>query len=127
MATDVVTRARSLLGVRFRLHGRDPAYGVDCVGLVALATQTAAPNGYRRRDCDDQRWCAELDCHFRRRTSAVAAAGDIVLLAPAPTQRHLGIWSGTGMIHADSGLGYVVETPGAPRWPIIAIWQTGAA
>lgn len=125
MAIEVVRRARGLLGVRFRLHGRDPSYGVDCVGLVALATQTAAPNGYHRRDCDDDRWCCMLDQRFDRQRDL--APGAILLLAPAPTQRHLGIWSGDGLIHADAGLGYVVETPGAPGWPIVAIWQTGAA
>ncbi len=29
--------AESLVGIRFRLFGRDPAYGLDCVGLVAAA------------------------------------------------------------------------------------------
>ena len=34
---DVVARARGCVGARFRLHGRDPATGLDCVGLAAIA------------------------------------------------------------------------------------------
>ena len=34
----VEATARALVGVRFRLHGRDAVHGLDCVGLVALAT-----------------------------------------------------------------------------------------
>lgn len=35
MCEMTVTRARSLIGVPFRLHGRNPRFGLDCVGLAA--------------------------------------------------------------------------------------------
>ncbi|MEG8037878.1 hypothetical protein QP166_00400 [Sphingomonas sp. LR60] len=33
----VLAAAQQLVGVRFRVQGRDPALGLDCVGLVAVA------------------------------------------------------------------------------------------
>ena len=44
----VVARARSLIGTRFRSQGRVPGVGLDCVGTVAIATGRDA--GRIRRD-----------------------------------------------------------------------------
>ena len=33
----IAAAARALVGVPFRLQGRDPALGLDCVGLVGAA------------------------------------------------------------------------------------------
>jgi cell wall-associated NlpC family hydrolase len=33
----LATAAETLVGSRFRLHGRDPETGLDCVGVVAAA------------------------------------------------------------------------------------------
>ena len=52
----VEAAARALVGVRFRLHGRDAVHGLDCVGLVALATGRAAPTGYGWRSGDEGGW-----------------------------------------------------------------------
>ena len=46
--------AESLVGTRFRLHGRDPDTGLDCVGLLAaslaaIGRAAPLPNGYRLR------------------------------------------------------------------------------
>src|SRR3546814_13891877 len=51
----VAAAAAQLLGTRFRLHGRDPATGLDCVGLVACAFERAGvtlqvPRGYHLRN-----------------------------------------------------------------------------
>ncbi len=62
-----------------------------------------------------------LDARWRR--VAVAAAGDLVLATPGPGQVHLGVWTGEGLVHADLGLGRVVERPGEPPWPVIGIWR----
>ncbi len=37
MNADLAAAALNLIGTPFRLHGRDPATGLDCVGLVAEA------------------------------------------------------------------------------------------
>ena len=38
----IAAAARALVGVPFRLQGRDPALGLDCVGLVGAAMRAAA-------------------------------------------------------------------------------------
>jgi cell wall-associated NlpC family hydrolase len=121
---DRISFARSLLGTQFRLHGRDPASGLDCVGLIALVHNRLAfaPTGYAlRNSCGDQ-WQALLDAAFTRRWSNVPQPGDVIVTAPAPNQQHLGIWTGASLIHAHAGLRKVVETPGAVDAPIIGIW-----
>ncbi|WP_293986998.1 peptidoglycan endopeptidase [Sphingomonas sp.] len=104
--------------MRFRLHGRDLA-GMDCVGLVAWAWEAAVPTGYALRSAPRARI-----------EEALAASGfvpgdtpgAIVLAAPGPGQLHLGISTGTGLIHADATLRRVAERPGVLPWPVLGAW-----
>lgn len=123
-ASLVVARARSLIGTRFRLHGRDPEHGLDCVGMIAhvFDRATEAPNGYALRNSDGARWIALIDKMAERRTDANAAAGDIILMQVGPAQYHFGLFTGDGLIHADARLRRVVETLGPIQWPVIATW-----
>ncbi len=120
-----IARARRYIGTPFRLHGRDPAHGVDCVGLVALlyGRINDAPIGYSMRNAQGARWLIEMDRFAARRTDGLMAPGDIVLMHVGPAQYHLGIWTGDGLIHADAGLRHVVETPGDIPWDVIAVWH----
>jgi hypothetical protein len=52
-------------------------------------------------------------------------AGDVLVMNAGPGQLHLGLWSGTGLIHGDAGLRRVVERPGAPPWPVTGLWRIG--
>lgn len=118
-----IERARALLGVRFRLHGRDPDHGLDCVGLVASAYGLTAgvPIGYALRGNDEARWMAQIDSLATRRAGA-PHPGDVMLLRAGVALLHVGLWTGNSLIHADASLGRVVETPGAPPWPVLACW-----
>jgi cell wall-associated NlpC family hydrolase len=120
----VVARARGCLGARFRLHGRDPATGLDCVGLVAVALGRGdAPTGYRLRSGSAGEYSAMLAAAGLT-IAATARPGDVLLCASGPGQFHLGIASGAGTIHADAGLGRVVERPGATPWPVVSVWRS---
>lgn len=122
-AVSSVNRARALIGTKFRLHGRDPLHGLDCVGLIAevFGWHAHAPYGYALRGgCADE-WSHSLDTVAVRRTGS-ACVGDVMLLQAGLMQFHLGIWTGSGLIHADASVRRVVETPGAVRWPVVAIW-----
>ncbi len=118
-----VESARSLIGTKFRLHGHDAVNGVDCVGLIAIVFdwQAKAPAGYALRGDRVEAWIDLLDGLATRRIGALCE-GDILLLQAGPMQFHLGVWSGSGLIHADASVRRVVETPGPLRWPLIASW-----
>ncbi|WP_294236096.1 peptidoglycan endopeptidase [uncultured Sphingomonas sp.] len=112
--------ARALIGVRFRLHGRDADHGLDCVGLVAAATGQAAPTGYGWRRGDEGRVAALLDAAFPRGGDA---PGAVMLLRAGPGQLHLAIRVSDGIVHADAGLRRVAWRPGAPPWPVLGYWK----
>ena len=114
--------ARALVGCRFRLHGRDPSTGLDCVGVVACATGVEAPRGYALRGGSVDAVSAALaDLGF----SAVneAQAGDVLLMRAGPAQLHLAVRTCNGFVHADAGLRRVVERPGAPDWEVLRVWR----
>lgn len=117
--------AEALVGTRFRLGGRDPAIGLDCVGLVACALGgAAAPQGYGLRNSDIARHLA-----FAASAGLVPARGplrrgDLVLAVPGPAQHHLLIVTGRcGFVHAHAGIGRVVRHSGRLPWPIQARWR----
>ncbi|MEK9209909.1 peptidoglycan endopeptidase [Sphingomonas sp. 2378] len=116
----VEAAARALVGVRFRLHGRDPVHGLDCVGLVAAATGRDAPTGYGWRSGDAGPVSALLDAQFPRGEDA---PGAVMLLRAGPGQLHLAIRVSDGIVHADAGLRRVAWRPGAPPWPVLGYWK----
>ncbi len=127
---DLVAAARSLLGVPFALHGRDPKGGLDCLGLVgaalaACAIPIALPCGYRlRASCPTSRIPAAPPSGLVEAYGG-EAPGDIVLLQPGPCQVHAVILSTPRgyAIHAHAGLRRVVEAPLPPTWPRLARWR----
>ncbi len=130
MSSAVVAAARRAIGVRFRLHGRDPAYGLDCVGLAALAIragggQAIIPTGYALRSGDSDAAAAMIEAAGLIRADH-GQPGDLLLCRAGPGQLHLVIDSaapGGGFIHADAQLRRVVERPGPPPWPVIGRWR----
>ncbi len=124
-----VAAARGAVGVRFRLHGRDPATGLDCVGLAALALRAegyegAVPSGYALRSGDASLVWREIAAAGLV-ACGDARAGDLLLLRTGPGQLHFAIWTGDGIVHADAMLRRVVERPGV-RWPVIGRWRVSA-
>ena len=123
----VAAAALALVGSRFRLHGRDPATGLDCVGLVAAALAAAGwrgrvPTGYALRG-GEAAGVADLIEGSLSRIDGSPAAGDIVLVRPGPAQLHLLVVAGRGFVHADASLRRVVERPGTPPWPVAGTWR----
>jgi murein DD-endopeptidase / murein LD-carboxypeptidase len=112
---------RRFLGTAFRLQGRDPRYGLDCVGLVALVWDVEAPSDYGLRTTNLQTVMAVLDRLGIRKSEP--RPGDAVLYQAGPANLHLGVWMGDSLIHADARLGRVVETPAPVAWPVLGIWQ----
>lgn len=119
---EVLARARALIGVPFRARGRTPEGGLDCVGLAGWAHGVAVPGGYAMRSGDAARvWAGVAEAGLV--AAEGRAPGDLVLLASGPGQLHLGIDSGTGLVHADAMLRRVVERPDPLPWPVIGRWR----
>lgn len=125
MSGAIVARARACLGARFRPQGRSVVDGLDCIGLAGIALGIdGLPRDYVLRSAGGKRVRAFADAAGLRPIAADAAkAGDVLMVETGPGLIHLLVLTGAGFIHADAGLRRVVETPGRPRWPVLAAWR----
>ena len=88
---DFARAAQALVGCPFRLHGRDPATGLDCIGLlesamIACGLSASLPVGYTLRT-GTWRGLAEIAAGLGFiEHSGPFAAGDVVLFQPSPMQ-----------------------------------------
>lgn len=110
----IVAAARECVGVPFRLQGRDPALGLDCIGLVLHAGRAA---GFPLFDAPDYRLSEDpvrLDAAMeqagmRRILLREYQIGDCLRFVTGGEPLHLGITTGDGIIHADLRFRRVVE------------------
>ena len=117
--------AIDLIGVPFRLHGRKPATGLDCVGLVATAMERAgyrpvAPQGYSLRTLSVR---PLLEFATASGLEPINDQGDVWLAQVHSLQFHLLIAAEGGAVHAHAGLGRVVFLPDPTTWPIVMRWR----
>lgn len=125
-ANNFVRRARALVGSPFRPQGREPATGLDCVGVVLSVfdiPRDQVRRNYRLRGRHRREIELELGAWFRRLKANGRRAGDVLLCAIAHDQMHLAIDCGASFVHADARLRRIVETPGEPTWPVIAAFR----
>jgi cell wall-associated NlpC family hydrolase len=126
---ELAEAAETLEGVPFRLHGRDPATGLDCIGVLAASLAACGcpppfPSGYRLRT----RTLPELGgmaraCGFALH-EGVCKPGDILLVKAGPAQFHfLLAVRGGRFVHAHAGLKRVICSNGPPAWPIVHHWR----
>lgn len=127
MSAAVFDAARAMVGAAFRLHGRVPETGLDCVGLVWAAHGLAgitltAPRAYPLRGWRAERIVAALDASGLARCVLPARAGDVALIDAGAGQHHLAVLGRDSHVHAHAGLRRVVETPG---WPdgVASVWR----
>lgn len=122
--------ARTMVGVRFRPQGSDPATGLDCAGLVSAAYAVAGrslpcPIGYPLRGWPRLRIEASLAAAGFTPAEGGIRAGDVALFVQPARQFHLGLIGPETFVHAHAGLRRVVETPfdaatrSAPRWRLL--------
>jgi lipoprotein Spr len=130
MKTNYAAGARALVGVRFRPQGRDPRFGLDCVGLVLTTfgiPAEAVRRNYRLRGDHRKEIGRRIGHWFQRVSKSPRRSGDLMLLRVASEQFHFAISTERGFVHADARLERVVETPGEPRWPVIGIFRKRSA
>ncbi|MDE2435546.1 MAG: hypothetical protein KGM49_04740 [Sphingomonadales bacterium] len=121
--------AQGMVGSRFRLHGRDPATGLDCVGLLAASLAACGvpawlPTGYPLRLMSLEGWMPDTGAMRLSTVNGPAEPGDVVIVAPGPAQYHLAIAGRDGgWIHAHAGLRRVVHSACLPDGPIVGHWR----
>lgn len=129
MNAALAAAAAALEGTPWRLHGRDPATGLDCIGLLAAALAAVGrpdrfPTGYPLRLRDLSGWLPDPAALGFRPAPELAEPGDVLLLQPGPAQVHLAIAGpGGGWVHAHAGLRKVVCQNRLPDGPILGRWR----
>lgn len=126
----IVAAARGCIGTRFRAHGRMPGLGLDCVGVVlvaaaALPLRLPVLPPYRMGGMPPD--IAAVFDAFGAREIDQALPGDVLVVAPASDQRHFGIVTPLGLVHAHAGLGRVVEAPIDVDWQVVQAWRLPGA
>jgi len=125
--------AEALVGRRFRLHGRDPESGLDCIGvlaasLAAIGRPVAFPSGYALRTSAYSSLPALAAEHGFVSATGATLPGDVLFVRPGPAQMHLLIaaiapgW----FIEAHAGLRRVVRRPGPILEPVLQSWRLSA-
>lgn len=126
-AAATVARARALVGVGFRPQGRSPEQGLDCLGVIMIATSVKrerVPDDYPLRGSDIAQMNAGFECAgFVRRKPTQSEPGDVLVVDSGPGQMHAVVLTPDGYVHAHAGLRRVVESPGAVPWPTLAAWR----
>jgi hypothetical protein len=118
-----------LEGTRFRLQGRDPATGLDCIGVLAAALASIGrmaplPKTYRLRTSTPGNIDAMAGYCGLRPTAGEAREGDVLLVRVSACQFHLLIALGSAaFVHAHAGLRRVVRHDGPIAWPVIGHWH----
>lgn len=121
--------ALGLLGAPFRLHGRDPRTGLDCVGVLSAALEAinrrpALPRAYalRCRGVPGADRIAET-CGLQGVHNSIIA-GDVLLFRVGSCQVHLAIATEAArIVHADARLRRVIEGPVPPEWTLLRHWR----
>ena len=114
----ILAAAEACVGKPFRHQGRNPEIGIDCLGLAIYCAKQA---GYGDVP-DDRTYNARVTSHdlragltkyCRKKLPKDLLPGDIVLLQlkDEPTPRHIGIYTGTHIIHATLRRRAVVKDP----------------
>lgn len=121
--------AEALIGTPFRLHGRNPASGLDCIGLVhaslkAIGGTPFAPRGYQLRNISITHWLGHAERSGLAKTNGPIKRGDVMLVQPSPLQHHLLIAATpSSVVHAHAGLRKVVWQPLTDDIVIRAQWR----
>ena len=129
MSAALAAAAGALEGCPWRLHGRDPATGLDCVGLLAaalaaLGRHVSLPTGYSLRLCDPGHWMPDPATLGFEPALGSVEAGDVVLLRLGQAQVHLLIAGpGGGWVHAHAGLRRVVRQNQLPDGQMLGRWR----
>jgi hypothetical protein len=121
--------AHTLEGTRFRLNGRDPATGLDCLGvlacaLAAIGRKAELPVGYGLRCRGDMGAARIAETAGLVPADGLIAPGDVLLVRCSPVQLHLLVaLTSARFVHAHAGLRRVVIGAREAAWPLAGHWR----
>lgn len=116
---DIIDEARTWLATPFHHQGRVKGAGVDCVGLVigvARALELADYNYSEPYGRIPNPNIMGRELRQNMTPTVEIVPGCVLWFAFAAAPMHLGIVTDTGLIHAYSLAGRVVETGLDPQW-----------
>ena len=131
-AVRIARAAGDLVGTPFRLQGRNPSTGLDCIGLVlaslAVAEITLAlPADYRPQRRAFTLPHQALAAAGLIETRGPRRAGDVLLLETGLAQVHAAVAvSAHRIVHAHAGLRRVVESPLPDHWRVLGCWRAAS-
>ncbi|MCZ8173188.1 MAG: hypothetical protein O9272_15745 [Brevundimonas sp.] len=123
---ELARAAEALLGRPWRLHGRDPATGLDCIGVLgaALGPTARLPTGYPLRLRQLGAWLPDPAALGFAPAGDPVQPGDVVLIRVGPAQHHLAIAGHPdGWVHAHAGLRRVVHQADPPPGSWLGHWR----
>lgn len=121
--------ALNLVGTPFRLGGRDPRTGLDCLGLVVASLEACGHRigplpAYSLRQTDIGPMLALVTSCGLRQAMGAGLPGDILLLHPGPGQHHLAVRATSStMVHSHAGLRRTVVSPFEPHQNLVGSWR----
>lgn len=122
---DVVREARTWLGTKYAHQHREKGAAVDCAGVLTMTGAALSLSTFDVTDYstypEGMRLLTMCGEHMTRIPVADLKPADAVVLRIRRGPQHIGIVAdyalgGLSMIHADSVIGRVVETPLDGRW-----------
>lgn len=100
-------RALSLIGIPFRVQGRDPNVGLDCLGVVICAFELPEADVPRYRISDGDWGIVDQGLSTWFEPAADFARGDLLIFRLSRSF-HFGVITGSHFVHADAAAGRVV-------------------
>lgn len=119
-AERTIATARACIGVPFHHQGRNPAAGLDCIGLVIHALRAVGMNVQDRADYarrpDGVSLIAAIEAHGATKVEEIMA-GDILVFRYGGQPQHVALATAqTKLIHSFAPAGRVVETNIGDYW-----------
>lgn len=103
----VVEVARTWIGTPFHHQGRVKQVGVDCIGLVVGVAKELGFSVIDQTNYGREPYKFELEKQLDQQGIMIPKSemqeGDILVIRFSKNMQHVGIFTGTGMIHAYSG------------------------
>lgn len=127
---EIAAAARACVGTPFRLQGRVPGVGLDCVGLVVWVGRSLGlidhdETGYGLTGSGGRLEAGLARAGLVQVSAEEFAVGDVLLFDMGRGLLHVAVRSEHGIIHAHRGLGRVVEhrLDGEWRAALAAAWR----